>query len=216
MVGVVAVAEQRQQLAIVAPNRRHRGSAGRGHDRGVVVEAAEPRVGIAFDIRRVRRAPVDAAGHVAKDVEAGAAERIAALERIGARRINRDAELRVLGARATEHVGLARRKGQAAAVVHRAARNRAGNIQDSRVVLIAAHAVGLHAQVRPDDELIGADGRELGHDDQAAPPRAAASVAPSDCVGRRNGSASCRREPWPSIAISTPIAARLATIAEPP
>ena len=78
MVRLVPVAQERHDLPEVAPDRRHRPAAGadRRHDRGAIVESAQRRFGVAFDIRGVRRAPVHAARRVAQEVKSAAAQRI--------------------------------------------------------------------------------------------------------------------------------------------
>ena len=67
--------------------------------------------------------------------------------------------------------GIARGERQAAPVVDRPARNQAGDIQHALVVLVAADAVCLNAQVRLDEVGVGANELDIEHEQQEARPR---------------------------------------------
>ena len=142
---LVAMAQHRDELAIVTMNRVHRLSrAIERLDRGrVVVEASQPGVGIALDVGRVRGGPVPARARVAKDVEGPAAKRIAPFGRIGTGARDRDPQGFVRRARRRDHARVVGRERQTLPVVDRSTREPPDEVEHSRVVLEAPAAVGV-------------------------------------------------------------------------
>ena len=79
VIGLVTVAEKRQHLAIVTPLQRHTPalSVGGHHDGGVVVEPAQRRLLVPFEVGGVGRAPVHPRRCIPEQMKRLAAERIA-------------------------------------------------------------------------------------------------------------------------------------------
>ena len=90
MARLTAMAQQRKQIAIVAPNRRHGSAGGIGHRDygGVIVKPAQPVLQIALDIRGVARAPVSACREIADQMKRHGAERITPLHPFGRRALH--------------------------------------------------------------------------------------------------------------------------------
>ena len=101
MAGTVAIAHERDQLAVVmlqhgsqTPAR----SVRHANDRGPIVEALQPRVVIALGERSVRRAPVDARPQIPEQVKHHGAERIVPAVRGLDALVERHAQTLVAGA----------------------------------------------------------------------------------------------------------------------
>ena len=158
MLWLMAVAQHRHELTIVAAHGAHGRAVCRcrRHRHLVVVEPAQPVVGVALDVGAVAGAPVVARVGVAQHVERGAADRVAPAHGFHAGTVGRGAELLVRRSRSPRELRVAGGQHAAGAIEHIAAGQRTYEIHHPRVVLIAGDAVGLHAEVRLDHVLIGA------------------------------------------------------------
>ncbi len=126
-------------------------------DRGrVVVEAAQPGVGVALDVGRVRGGPVPAACARRRGRERPCRRADSTVRPDWDRRSrSRSPSASYAGPRRRDHARVVGRERQTLPVVDRSAREPPDEIEHSRVVLEAPAAVGVHAEVRLDDVVVG-------------------------------------------------------------
>ena len=183
----------------------------------MVVEAAQPDVGIALDVGGVRRAPVDARPRVAEHVKRLAAERITPFVGVGTRAARSTHRApRSSAARSASTRGSSVASGRPSSIVDGSAREPPNEVQNSRVVLESPSAIRLHAEVRLDDVVVGAEDLNA-QDDADEHERAERRARPPDTASARETARSHSRDggrAW--IAASRPSAAKFASIAEPP
>ena len=143
IVRVVAMPQQRHEVAIVSPDREHRpaGLIARLDCRRTIVEAAQPIFGVALDVGRIGGAEVQPRARIAQQVKGGAANRITALDRIGARRVERRAEFAVRLSRFAHYRRVSGCERETLAVVDGSPRDTAHDVEHALVVLITANAI---------------------------------------------------------------------------
>ena len=153
------MSQRRDDVAVIAPNRQHR-SAGRIRRLNgfrMVVEATQLIFSIALDVRRVGRAPVHARSRVSEQMERRAAERIASFAGDRTCFGQRHAELRVRLSRDCDHLWIVSGQRHTLAIVDGSARHEPDEVQHARVVFEPSSSVGLSAEMRPDDVVVGMD-----------------------------------------------------------
>ncbi len=170
MVRVVAMPQDRHEIAVIAPDgpRLLAVAAGDSHRRLVVVEAAQSGFAVALDERRVAGAPIRARRQIAEQVEPGSTERVTSRAAIGARRGQRDTNLVVRRSGLCQRGLIVAGDGQPLAVEDRPLRNLPRGIQHARIVLIPARPVGLYPKMRSDRDIVGAkhlDAHQSGNQD---------------------------------------------------
>ena len=214
--------QQRHELAVVAtespgPARPSRSIV--GTIVCVIVEAAQPRFGVALDVRGVRRAPVQAGARVAEQMKGAAAERIAARRGIGAHCVERDAE--TSGSRRGALRASGRRSSVASGSPRRSRTAPRGNLPQPRRARAGCTDSGGRRRPACRDaaapRVVGADDLHTYERDEQTDGHRAASPPRPAAAGRRNEREIASR---PRVGVdrreNRPSAAKFATIADPP
>src|SRR5438105_6526600 len=148
------MAQQRDDRAIIALQRKASLAAVRLDGCGMVVESTQRAFAVALDVGSVRRAPVHARTSIAKEMEGAATERIAALARVRTYCRKRDAQLLIRVARLCDHIRIVGREWKAMTIVDGPTRDLAHDVEHARIVGEPSPSVSLHAEMRSDHIVV--------------------------------------------------------------